>query len=53
MPFTLRLALWWGKMMEAHDDVGDLLPCKILGGNSLTVFPSTQCCDSSKVKMVT
>lgn len=46
MPFTLRLGLRWGKMMEAYDDVGDLLPCEILGGHSLAVFPSTRCFDS-------
>lgn len=35
MPLTLRLDLRWGKMMKAHDDVGDLLPYEILGGSSL------------------
>lgn len=53
MSFTLRLVLRWGKMMEPHDDIGDLLLYEILGSNSLEVFPSTQCFDSSKLKMAT
>lgn len=31
----LSLALRQAKMMKAHDDIGDLLPCEILGGGSL------------------